>query len=83
MDTIDRAVTILNAGEGGVDADTVLQNMTKVTQAELGFPMWGETDKRRLIDGIKHHGNDIEEISDHISSKKLKDVVKRYYIVHG
>lgn len=83
VDMIDRAISLLNNGNGGVDSETVLQMVGKLSQAELGFPVWSELDKKRLRDCIAHHGNDIEDIADKIPSKKIKDVVKRYYIVHG
>ncbi|ORY92456.1 hypothetical protein BCR35DRAFT_297872 [Leucosporidium creatinivorum] len=83
VDMIDRAISMLYEGEGGVDGNTVLEAMSRLTQQDLGFPVWGETDRKRLIDGIKQYGNDIEDIADTIPSKKIKDVVKRYYIVHG
>jgi pyruvate/oxaloacetate carboxyltransferase len=83
VDMIDKAISLLYEGEGDVDGETVIEAMSRFTQQDLGFPVWGETDRKRLIDGIKNYGNDIEDIADTISSKKIKDVVKRYYIVHG
>jgi hypothetical protein len=81
VDLIDRAVSLLTTGSG--DSKSVLAAMAKVSQTELGHAVWSEADRKKLADGMARHGNDIEEISDMITSKKIKDVVKRYYIFLG
>lgn len=82
VDLIDRGLLLLST-DPNHSPNTVKPLLEKVTQVELGHANWGETDRKRLVEGMNKHGNDIEEIADGIASKKMRDVVKRYYIFHG
>lgn len=85
VDLIDKAVARLNnpSEEASNDKQSVIAAMTALKQTELGFPIWTETEKKKLNSGASHHGDDLEEIAERISTKKMKDVVKRFYMKIG
>ncbi|GAA6007877.1 hypothetical protein JCM10207_004909 [Rhodosporidiobolus poonsookiae] len=81
VDLLNRAVQLIVSNEGDVPATVAA--LRKVTLASMGHATWTEDEKRRLAEGAEQYNNDIEEIAALIPSKKMGDVVKRYYIHIG
>ncbi|KAL8280660.1 hypothetical protein RQP46_006983 [Phenoliferia psychrophenolica] len=76
VDLIDKGLSLVKNG----DTSTALAGVRKATAGSVGHPAWNEADREKLVSGAAHFGNDIEEIWDTLPTKKIGDVVKRYYI---
>ncbi|BGP15912.1 putative PHD type zinc finger protein with BAH domain-containing protein [Rhodosporidiobolus nylandii] len=81
VDLLNRAVQLITANDGDVPA--TIAALRKTTLSSMGHASWTEEEKRKLADGAAQHNNDIEEIARQIETKKMGDVVKRYYIHIG
>ncbi|CDR48211.1 RHTO0S16e03642g1_1 [Rhodotorula toruloides] len=81
VDVLNRAVSLIEQKEGNVN-DTIAA-LRKVLISSLGHASWNEEEKRKLVEGAQQHHNDIEEIAKMIKTKKMSDVVKRYYVHVG
>ncbi|GAA5923198.1 hypothetical protein JCM1841_005926 [Sporobolomyces salmonicolor] len=81
VDVLNRAILLLQANDGDVPA--TIAALRKVTQTQLGHAVWTEDEKKKLADGAAQWHNDIEEIARTIKTKKMADVVKKYYISIG
>ncbi|SGZ28370.1 BQ5605_C027g10323 [Microbotryum silenes-dioicae] len=83
VDALNRVLSLLVLDDKH-EVATALDAMRKLTQNDLGFPPWTEADRKKLSDGVQKHLNDIEEIRKSLlPNKKMRDVVKRYYIHMG
>jgi hypothetical protein len=49
----------------------------------MGHPVWTSDEQAKLVELTERYGNDIEDIADEIKTKKIGEIVKRYYIVLG
>ncbi|GAA5860030.1 hypothetical protein JCM1840_001847 [Sporobolomyces johnsonii] len=81
VDVLNRAILLLQSNDGDVPA--TIAALRKVTQTQLGHAVWTEDEKKKLADGAAQWHNDIEEIARTIKTKKMADVVKKYYISIG
>ncbi|GAA6062897.1 hypothetical protein JCM10212_004346, partial [Sporobolomyces blumeae] len=81
VDLLNRAVKLLQENEG--DVSSTIAALRKIPQAALGHAVWNEGEKKQLMDGAAQWHNDIAEIAKHIPTKKIADVVKKYYISIG
>jgi hypothetical protein len=81
VDLLNKAVQLLRTHNG--DAPTAIAALRRVTLASLGHASWSEEERRKLEEGAQQHNNDIAEIANTIPTKKMGDVVKRYYIHLG
>ncbi|GAA6027490.1 hypothetical protein JCM8097_007887 [Rhodosporidiobolus ruineniae] len=81
VDLLNKAVQLIQTHNG--DIASTIAALRKVTLQSLGHAGWSEEEKRKLVEGAEHYNNDIEEIAAMIPTKKMGDVVKRYYIHIG
>ncbi|GAA5910796.1 uncharacterized protein JCM6883_000321 [Sporobolomyces salmoneus] len=81
VDVLNRAVKLLAENNGDIPA--TIAALRKVPLATLGHAIWNEAERKQLSDGAAQYHNDIAEIAKHIKTKKMSDVVKKYYISIG
>ncbi|GAA6010718.1 hypothetical protein JCM11491_002912 [Sporobolomyces phaffii] len=81
VDVLNRAVKLLQENDGDIPA--TIAALRKVPLATLGHAIWNEAERKQLSDGAAQHHNDIAEIAKLITTKKMSDVVKKYYISIG
>lgn len=81
VDVLNRAVKLLAENNGDIPA--TIAALRKVPLATLGHAIWNEAERKQLSDGAAQYQNDIAEIAKHIKTKKMSDVVKKYYISIG
>jgi len=81
VDVLNRAVRLLAENNGDIPA--TIAALRKVPLATLGHAIWNEAERKQLSDGAAQYHNDIAEIAKHIKTKKMSDVVKKYYISIG
>ncbi|GAA5970836.1 hypothetical protein JCM11641_004472 [Rhodosporidiobolus odoratus] len=81
VDLLNRAVQLIVTNDGNVPA--TIAALRKVTLSSMGHASWNEEERRKLAEGAEQHSNDIAEIASHIDTKKMSDVVKRYYVHIG
>ncbi|KAK4700557.1 hypothetical protein P7C70_g5687, partial [Phenoliferia sp. Uapishka_3] len=79
VDLIDRGLSFIRND----NTAAALVAARKATPGSVGHPGWTQAERDLLTEGALHHGNDIDEISAEIPTKKIGDVVKRYYISIG
>ncbi|GAA5966106.1 hypothetical protein JCM3765_002607 [Sporobolomyces pararoseus] len=81
VDVLNRAVKLLAENNGDIPA--TIAALRKVPLATLGHAVWNEAERKQLSDGAAQYHNDIAEIAKLIKTKKMSDVVKKYYISIG
>jgi len=81
VDVLNRAVKLLAEHDGDIPA--TIAALRKVPLATLGHAVWNEAERKQLSEGASQYHNDIAEIAKHIKTKKMADVVKKYYISIG
>ncbi|GAA5849428.1 hypothetical protein JCM8547_000445 [Rhodosporidiobolus lusitaniae] len=81
VDLLNRAVQLIRTHEGDV-ANTIAA-LRKVALSSMGHASWNEEERRKLAEGAEQYNNDIAEIAEMIPTKRMADVVKRYYIHLG
>ncbi|KAM0787505.1 hypothetical protein ACM66B_003577 [Microbotryomycetes sp. NB124-2] len=81
VDAINRALLLLTEQDYHVEA--AIAKLALVTPPQLGHVIWSEADKRKMNSAIEVHGTDLQAVARFIPGKRVKDVVKRYYMFIG
>ncbi|KAK4051246.1 putative PHD type zinc finger protein with BAH domain-containing protein [Microbotryomycetes sp. JL201] len=81
VDAINRALMLLMDNRN--DAGAALAQLATVTAPQLGHVIWSEADKRKMNTAVEMHGTDLQAVARFIPGKRVKDVVKRYYMFMG
>lgn len=79
VDLIDKVLSLV----GTSSIAEAIPTARGITQTQLGHAIWSTEESTKLVQGVAHHNNDLEEISDEIETKSLSDIVKKYYILLG